>query len=82
MIDLTVIIIIIIIVVVVVMISLAAIPTTIVRRIVMKKSNSSRILLNSQGMWDASVSSGQHPVRLQSAKFKYRNTHYTIHYTN
>ena len=27
-------------------------------------------------MWDASVPPGQHPVRLQRAKFKYRNTHY------
>ena len=27
-------------------------------------------------MWDDSVPPGQHPVRLQSAKFKYRNTHY------
>jgi hypothetical protein len=26
-------------------------------------------------MWDASVPPGQHPVRWQSAKFKYRNTH-------
>ena len=27
-------------------------------------------------MWDASVPSGQHPVKLQSTKFKYKNTHY------
>ena len=26
-------------------------------------------------MWDASIPPGQHPVRLQSAQFKYRNTH-------